>query len=75
MVNSNKNIAANTDELEETKGKNISPNTKLAMNLYSNEAFNNDNARNISIQFELRQISYKAKDGTLSTRGKFNLVC
>lgn len=36
---------------------------------------NEDNARNISIQFELRQIAFRTKDARLVTRGKFNLVC
>ncbi len=46
------------------------------MNLYSSEAFTNDNAaKNISIQFRLRQIGFHARDGTMSTKGKFNLVC
>lgn len=45
------------------------------MNLYSLEVFTNDDARNISVQFALRQIAFHPKDGKLSTRGKFTLVC
>ncbi|XP_037032666.1 uncharacterized protein LOC119071739 [Bradysia coprophila] len=64
---------ANTDELDETKGRDFSPHTKLAMNLFSNDVFNDGNAKNISVQFQLRQIAFHAKDGALSTKGKFDL--
>lgn len=64
----------NTDVLDETKGRDFSPSTRLAMSLFSNEVFNDGNAKNISVEFQLRQVAFHAKDGALMTKGKFNLV-
>ncbi|KAJ6645370.1 Neuronal acetylcholine receptor subunit alpha-9-I [Pseudolycoriella hygida] len=63
---------ANTNELEETKGGNNSY-VSLMSRVFSNMKVLSTDTRNISVQFALRQISFEANAGVLSTKGKFLL--